>query len=93
MVKLLLAHAAIVNVQDNKGNTPLHCAMNFCDFTDNTIIRYGIVKLLFSHGSMAVNMSNKVGETALHMAVDTRNLEMIQLLLAHADVDVKYYMQ
>ena len=80
-MRLFLEHNAIVNVQDEKGNTPLHkYAMKGVE---------NLVRLLLQHNADA-NIQNENGLTALHMAVIGGVVNIIGLLLEHkADVNIQ----
>ena len=89
-VKYLVSQGANVNVRNNGGMTPLHCAIAW---HPNPM---EIVKYLISQGADA-NATNKFGWTPLHEAAgrehgrnDTSDpgLEIMKLLVAHG-VDVK----
>jgi ankyrin repeat protein len=69
--KLLLDHGALVNVQDNAGNTPLHEAAGL-----------EVLELLVGRGAQ-VNVQNKWGATPLHGAMELGHLDRAKLLLDH----------
>jgi hypothetical protein len=48
-----------LNIQDNEGNTPLHCALDRDDLR--------VVKKLLVKDGLELNVKNQRGETALHM--------------------------
>jgi ankyrin repeat protein len=56
----LIVHQANVNLADNGGDTPLHCAVSSGSIS--------MVKLLLAHGA-AVNVVDKLGETPLDKSI------------------------
>ncbi|HEY4943947.1 MAG TPA: Ivy family c-type lysozyme inhibitor [Rhizomicrobium sp.] len=58
--EVLIAHNAQINIGDNNGDTPLHCAS-----AGGSI---AVVKLLLAHGA-AVNVTNKLGKTPLDKSI------------------------
>ncbi len=50
--------------------------------------RLKILKLLLRVKDIDVNLKNHYGNTALHAAVDTNNVEAVSLLLERKDIDV-----
>ena len=76
---MLVEHNAIVNVPDEKGNTPLHQYVMEGD--------ENLVRLLLEHRA-GVNIQNKDGYTPLHRVGNNENL--CRLLLEHnADANVQ----
>ena len=76
---MLVEHNAIVNVQGEKGNTPLHQYVMEGD--------ENLVRLLLEHRA-GVNIQNKDGYTPLHRVGNNENL--CRLLLEHnADANVQ----
>ena len=70
-----------VNIQDKyELFTPLIVAV--CEN------RIAIVKLLLATGLCDVNIQNEQGNTALHFALDKKNLKMIELLIATGKCDL-----
>src|SRR5579872_1089919 len=62
-MKRLLAHSNIkVNLQDNRGNTPLHYAINF-----------NLIDYLLAANNINLNIQNEKGETPLFYALQHRN--------------------
>lgn len=68
---------------NHKGYTPLMYAV--VEF-DKDATKYDAVNALLVNGTK-INARNKNGETALHLAVKTSNLGLVELLLGH-DADV-----
>jgi ankyrin repeat protein len=76
-----LENGAEVNAQDEKGETPLHCA---CWFGHDAI-----VSMLFKKGAN-VNAKTNGGETPLHFASINGSKDVASLLLENcADVDAQ----
>ncbi|ETO08561.1 hypothetical protein RFI_28828 [Reticulomyxa filosa] len=71
--KLLEDEKNNVNIQDDRGNTPLHWACYF----DETLV----MEELLSHPKIDVNLKSKRGHTCLHKAVSGNAVNAIQLLL------------
>lgn len=71
IAKLLLSKGAKVNIQDSKGNTPLHAAA----LTGNL----EVAKLLLSHGADP-HVKNKSGQTPLQCAIQLRRHKVEALL-------------
>jgi ankyrin repeat protein len=67
---ILLHNGAVVNAQDDNGETPLHLAENM-----------GITELLVKQGRANPNIPNIDGICALHLAVQRRDLGAVRLLL------------
>jgi len=91
LVKLLIANGAETNSLDNKGN-PIHrcCeASNGSDGVDGvsssqsrkSINAVAVAQELLSHGAK-INSKNSAGRTALHLAVQKSNVDLVRLLLA-----------
>lgn len=66
----LLKHGAVVNVQDEDGETPLHLSENF-----------KMTELLLSRGHANPNIPNVDGICALHLAVQRRDVDSVRFLL------------
>lgn len=97
LVELLLVQGqADTNVQDFKGNTPLHyvASMDFSkldhvdeDEDDVEQLHAQIAELLLTHGADA-NLANDYGETPLLLAIRNEYEQVVTLLLQHgADVN------
>lgn len=69
----LLQNDSVANTQDDAGNTPLHYASN-CT----------AVKLLLEVGGANPNIPNNVGYSAIHVAVQRRDVQSVKLLLNHS---------
>jgi ankyrin repeat protein len=79
-IQHLLDAGIDINAQDNKGNTPLHFAV------ENENPAY-IQKLLDSGAD--VNVKDNNGNTPLHFAVEKGNLPYVDMLVEHhADIDI-----
>jgi ankyrin repeat protein len=86
IVALLLERGALVNTVDSFGETPLRymIARELVEQDQATALK--IIKLLVKAGAN-VNVKTNVGFTGLIMAIDQRDLELIDVLLeAGADV-------
>jgi len=71
-IDVLTRRGSPMEVQDNKGDTPLHEAANHG--------KEGVIRLLLDHGAQ-IGASNKEGWTALHIAVWNGKESVVQLLL------------
>jgi ankyrin repeat protein len=80
IVKLLLEHGAVTNVEDNEGSTPLHLVSHGKYNSQEHGV--GIARLLLEHG-VDVNAQTKNLFTPLHWAAFKGRLEIAQLLLDH----------
>ncbi|OIW26858.1 ankyrin, partial [Coniochaeta ligniaria NRRL 30616] len=69
---LLLSNGAVVDAEDNHGNTPLHWAASLGHHT--------CTRLLLTHGAR-VQAENNEGATPLHMATTRGDALVVQLLL------------
>lgn len=77
-VKLLLSHPNIdINEPDNTYNTPLKTAV--------TRNYYDIVKILLNDPRIDINKSDIYG---CNVIFDTKNLDILKLLLSHKDINV-----
>lgn len=72
IVESLIAKGAVVNAQDDDGETPLHLAEN----AETT-------EILLSKGKANPNIPNVDGICALHLAVQRRDLTSVRLLLSN----------
>ncbi len=77
LVKLLLAHSADANTQDNHQWTPLHFA------SSKGLL--AVAWILLEHGA-SVDLPNEEGQTPIHLAAKHGHPKMIQLLLDHDKV-------
>jgi ankyrin repeat protein len=75
LAELLLKHGASPNLPDSHHSLALHLAL--------LSERSDIVALLLRYPHTDVNISNKNGETALHLAVRNGSIELVQLLINH----------
>ncbi|XP_033741115.1 uncharacterized protein LOC117327960 [Pecten maximus] len=73
MVKLLLDHGAIVNIQDADGESALH-------YATQDDVKYEVMEILLKAGAH-VNCVNKWSRTALHYVCYGGDLNKIELLL------------
>lgn len=71
LIKKLLSKGANINAQDHVGNTPLHCATDFCDIQ--------IVKFLCDHGSNT-SIENNDKKTPVDLAIELDKLEILTYL-------------
>jgi len=101
IVKVLLDKGVDVNIQDKDGLTPLMIVIKDAKNEENNIyedksnydldkdIRAKIVRILFRNHAN-VNAVDNNGQTALMMAVNNDNLEMIETLVNNgADVNIQ----
>ena len=85
-VRLLLADQRVdVNIKDADNQTALIYAAGRC--SEN---RDSILKLLLEHPSINVNLADDRGFTALHVAIDSKDIETVKTFLADERVDVNY---
>ena len=64
--------------QDNKGNTPLHYAIDY----GNTVLAKILITVIHNNKEVSLDYQNKQGQTALHIAVERQNYELVELLLS-----------
>ena len=102
ILELLLSKGANTSAKDQLGNTPLHRPTPFWSGSYELFFSLGrrqaiqyldlsseVSRLLLDHGA-DVNAVNHQGETALHLAIKTRQKSLTQFLLARgADVTLK----
>nr|WP_064591338.1 ankyrin repeat domain-containing protein [Orientia tsutsugamushi] len=82
IAQALLTHGANVNLEDEDGNTALHCATNHFHHKE-------ITEILLNHGAN-VNAQNNLGDTALHRAAKNGLLPTVVCLLkSGANVHLK----
>ena len=72
MVDVLLSKGAVVNAQDDDGETPLHLAESFT-----------ITELLLTQGRANPNIPNIDGICAIHLAVQRRDINSLRILIQH----------
>ena len=70
MAERLIAKGAVVNAQDDDGETPLHLAENAA-----------MTELLLSKGKANANIPNVDGICALHLSVQRRDVESVRVLV------------
>ncbi len=70
----MLSRGANPNIRDAKGNAPLHAA---------ALLGYVEGAELLLGNKAQVNLANNAGETALIIAVQQRNVQMVRLLLSN----------
>lgn len=81
-VKILINNGCNVQHKDLKQNNLLHIAA--------TKERTNIARLLIATNKININEQNDVGDSPLHNAVDTKNLELVQVYVeAGADINAK----
>ena len=81
-VKLLINDAhALVNIQNRKGETPLHRAFTSFNLCSS-------LRLLLKSPSMLVNMEDENGNTLLHLAIMNEYDNKVEDLLQREDIDV-----
>ena len=83
LVKEALERGEDVNSLNEAGQTVLMC-LAASSFWKNLLI----IKLLLKQPAIEVNIANKTGLTALHIAADSGNIEAVKLLLADKRVNV-----
>jgi len=66
--------------QDNQGNTPLHIAIQH----NNT----QVAKIILLQGIDILEIYNKEGRNALHLATECRNYELVKSILEVANLDL-----
>ncbi|KAL8690096.1 MAG: hypothetical protein Q9218_004382 [Villophora microphyllina] len=82
MFALLRTYGAIMNVQDVKGNTPLHLAVaTAAQHGKTSSIRRSAIESLLSNGAHA-NILNHSGHYPLNLASQIPDLELFRLLLS-----------
>uniref|UniRef100_A0A7S4HIR8 Uncharacterized protein n=1 Tax=Vannella robusta TaxID=1487602 RepID=A0A7S4HIR8_9EUKA len=75
-VRLLVKHGAFLNAGDMDGNTPLHWLAE----NDHP----AIVAFLLGEEPKLVQLENHEGQTAIHIACEWKNYELVEFLLQHA---------
>lgn len=71
-----------MNIQNARGQTPLHIAAQKGDIS--------IVRLLLDSKTVNVNAQDSSGATPLHLASENGHIEVVKLLVAHnAQLDVR----
>jgi ankyrin repeat protein len=70
MVESLLSKGAVVNAQDDDGETPLHLAESFT-----------ITEILLTKGRANPNIPNVDGICAIHLAVQRRDINSLRVLI------------
>jgi len=70
MAEALISKGAVVNAQDNDGETPLHLADN-----------HSVTEVLLKKGRANPNIPNVDGICAIHLAVQRRDVDSVRALL------------
>jgi len=68
VIRLLLAHGAVVNIQNDQGDTALHFALRMQDVRDKRLSV--IVKILLEYGADRLNIRNNAGNNATDKGPD-----------------------
>ena len=76
---------SIINI-DLSNNCKSLKDINY-ELLHETNFRTKVLKQFLKHPDLDVNVQNEKGETALHIACKSNNLEVIKLLLEHPDID------
>ncbi|XP_048257770.1 uncharacterized protein LOC124116986 [Haliotis rufescens] len=87
-VRTLLTCKSDVDAQDEGGNTALHCIHDAAFRRRCRGLCSEIYQLLIKEGA-SVNVENKRGETALHLAAGSQCREAVRLLLSRSDVNAQ----
>ena len=88
LARMLLEHGAYANVENNKGETPLHILSESDIKNEETILNLALF-LLTNHGAK-VNKQDKVNDTPLHLAIRRNRSRLAGILLEHdADPNVE----
>ncbi|KAJ8679172.1 hypothetical protein QAD02_014959 [Eretmocerus hayati] len=86
LIQYFVSEKVDINASDNAGDSALHYLVRNCKNTNHSI---ALAELLVMSGAK-VNTCNKLGETALHVAVDFDNSALSEYLISvGADVDIK----
>jgi ankyrin repeat protein len=85
IIKLFLTHPEIkINATEKlsfEKDLPVLSRAIYYDYNE-------IVKLLLTHPDIDVNLPDASGDTPLHWAINTHNLEVLRLLLVHPDISI-----
>ncbi len=88
LLSTLLQAGNDVNMTDDNDCTPLHFALSFINGSRAECRQNHIrcVNILLSTPGVDVNRKNGIGESALHLAVETESAECLQSVLSLPDV-------
>lgn len=92
----MIEHHAIINRQDASGNTPLHCLalsqpMILNDHQDKEKIAYSLLHATNDSLGIYLEMENKDRKTALSLACEYGNENLVQILLRF-NASIDHYM-
>jgi len=85
LVKALVDAGVQMDVQDRKGNTPLHITMRKDDLDSFQLISRNMVKPLLVK---TLKTKNFDGETCLHIAAKQGSVQMVEEILKYAQIDI-----
>ncbi len=77
--KLLLAHGARCDIKDRHGDTPLHQILKKKNSPDHL----EFIALLLNQKDCDSNSQNMDGQTALHLAIENHQYQLVKLLIDH----------
>jgi len=80
MIKLLLEKENNINIKDNNGFTPLMYALKNKN--------YSIIKMIIENPGINLNLTNNIGECALHIACSYNQDSVVELLLKYSNIDI-----
>jgi ankyrin repeat protein len=87
IVSLLIKRGALLNIKDDKGDTPLHCVAAGCESYKTGCA--SVISILLKAGA-DINIKNKRGRTPLHTATAYDNRNAVNALLKnHAQINLQ----
>eukprot|EP00698_Gefionella_okellyi_P008759 TRINITY_DN2190_c0_g1_i2.p1 TRINITY_DN2190_c0_g1~~TRINITY_DN2190_c0_g1_i2.p1 ORF type:complete len:511 (-),score=90.56 TRINITY_DN2190_c0_g1_i2:958-2490(-) len=89
IVSHLLQRGANVNARSSKGNTPLIVACHRPPRGVDPAPFTAVVQHLLSMPGIQVNTGGQYGDTALHVAARNHHAAVVNMLLAHPDIDAR----